>query len=535
MKTKLLIAFLFIASTAMAQQDAWVFFIDKENVASSINNPLTILTQDAIDRKALHGVAVDERDVPVNENYISQIKTQAGITVLAKSKWMNCVHVRGSEEAIAALVNLEIVSEIEYADKTMTRAAGGSVFFKGDPVQNQSRISFDYGATENQVTMLSVDELHQQDFTGEGMVIAVMDSGFPGVDQNDGFARLRDAGKLLDGYDFVAREDNEFAFANSSHGTRVLSDIVGFIEDQFVGTAPDAAIYCFRTEDVASENPVEESYWVEAAERADSLGVDVINTSLGYRTFDNQDYDYTYQDMNGQTAFISRGATLAFEKGMLVVTSAGNSGAGMISAPADAVGSFTVGAVNADGEYVNFSSIGPSSDGRVKPDVMAKGAGSAVIDQNNNITTNNGTSFSSPIMAGAIASFWQANPERNNAEVMQIVRESASTFNNPTPQLGYGIPDFGAALDALLTVEETAFAKAYQITPNPATENTVLILPEGTTRAEVTIYDILGKQVLRQKIETQFTNLPVSNLKNGIYLVQINDGSSITTQKLIKA
>lgn len=535
MKTKLLIAFLLIACTAMAQQDAWVFFTDKENVTASIENPLTILTQEALDRKALHGVAIDERDVPVNEAYITEIKSQAGITVLAKSKWMNCVHVRGSEEAITALADLEIVAEIEYADKTMTRAAGGPVFFKGDPAQNQTRISFNYGATENQVTMLSVDELHQQDFTGEGMVIAVMDSGFPGVDVNEGFARLRDAGKLLDGYDFVAREENEFAFSNSSHGARVLSDIVGFIEDQFVGTAPDAAVYCFRTEDVASENPVEESYWVEAAERADSLGVDVINTSLGYRTFDNPDYDYTYQDMDGETAFISRGATLAFEKGMLVVTSAGNSGAGMISAPADAVGSFTVGAVNGDGEYVSFSSIGPSSDGRVKPDVMAKGAGSAVIDQNNNITTNNGTSFSSPIMAGAMASFWQANPSRTNAALMQLVRESASTFDTPTPELGYGIPDFGDALDGVLAVEETAFAKAYQITPNPATENTVLILPEGMSQVEVTIYDILGKQVLHQNITTQISNLSVSTLKNGVYLVQINDGRSTTTQKLIKA
>lgn len=535
MKKKLLVAFLLVAATAMAQQDAWVFFTDKENVASSIENPLSILTQDAIDRKELHGVEIDERDVPVNENYITQIKEQAGITVLAKSKWMNCIHVRGTEEAIAALEDLSMVSGIEYADKTMTRNAGDSDFFKSDPESAQTRVNFNYGATENQVTMLAVDELHQQDYTGNGMVIAVMDSGFPGVDQNAGFARVRDAGKLLDGYDFVSREDDEFAFTNSSHGTRVLSDIVGFIEDQFVGTAPDASVYCFRTEDVASENPVEESYWVEAAERADSLGVDVINTSLGYRTFDNPDYNYTYEDMNGETAFISRGATLAFEKGMLVVTSAGNSGTGMISAPADAVGSFTVGAVDEDGEYVSFSSIGPSSDGRVKPDVVAKGASSAVIDQNNSITTNNGTSFSSPILAGAIASFWQANPELTNEDVMELVRASASTFDNPTPRIGYGIPDFGAALDEVLTVADDAFAKAYQLTPNPATDSTVLILPEGVQEVQVAIYDILGKRVLFQEISTQVTSLPIASLRKGVYLVQINDGQTSTTKKLIKA
>ena len=319
-------------TNAQEAQDAWVYFVDKENVTQSLENPITILSQEALDRKELHGVIIDERDVPVNESYITEIKSQTGITVLAKSKWMNCVHVRGTETQIATLESLSFVSAIEYANKNITRAATPLLFSKEDPLQSQSRVVFNYGVTDNQVTMLSVDELHLQDYTGEGMVVAVMDSGFPGVDENEGFARLRDAGKLLDGYDFVSREDNEFAFSNSSHGTRVLSDIVGFVEDEFVGTAPDAAVYCFRTEDVASENPVEESYWVEAAERADSLGVDVINTSLGYRTFDNPDYDYTYADMDGQTTFISRGANLAFDKGMLVVTSAGNSGNGMISA-----------------------------------------------------------------------------------------------------------------------------------------------------------------------------------------------------------
>ena len=538
MNTKLLIVFLLITFCGNAQQDAWVFFIDKENVAASLDNPISILSQDALDRKQLHGVAIDERDVPVNENYITQIKSEPGITVLAKSKWMNCVHVRGTEAQIAALQALQIVDYIEYADRSITRQATPFEFLKDDPLPPQSRVIFNYGATDNQVTMLSVDELHEQDFTGAGMVIAIMDSGFPGVNDNAGFSRLRNAGNLLDGYDFVGRNNDEFQFSNSSHGTRVASDIVGFIENQFVGTAPDAAIYCFRTEDVASENPVEESYWVEAAERADSLGVDVINTSLGYRTFDNPNYDYSYDDMNGETTFISRGATLAFEKGMLVVTSAGNSGAGMISAPADAVGSFTVGAVNASGNYASFSSIGPSSDGRVKPDVVAKGAGSAVIDENNNITTNNGTSFSSPIMAGAIASFWQSNPELTNAAVMQLVRESASIYDNPTAQLGYGIPDFGAALDVVLgvtDVNESQEYKDYQILPNPASELAVLVLPQGVSQVEVTIFDILGKKISTSRMSSQVNALPISTLRKGVYIIQINDGTSIVTQKFIKA
>ncbi len=542
MKKILLRILLLIPCITFAQQDAWVFFTDKENVAESIANPISILTQEAIDRKEMHGVAIDERDVPVNEAYIAVIKEQAGITVLAKSKWMNCVHVRGSQEAIQALEELTLelgsdffVSGIEFADDSLTRSSEGFGFVKDDPQDTHpQRVEYTYGATENQVTMLNADFLHQQDFTGDGIIVAVLDSGFPGIDTNAGFARTRDNGRLLDGYDFVDRVDNEFAFASSSHGTRTASDIVGFIQDQFVGTAPDAFLYCFRTEDVNSENPVEESYWVEAAERADSLGVDVINTSLGYRTYDNPAYSHTYEDMDGQTTFISRGSNLAFEKGMLLVTSAGNSGTGMISAPADAPGVLTVGAVDSNGDYVNFSSIGPSSDGRIKPDVMAKGQSAAVIRADGVITTSNGTSFSSPIMAGAVASFWQAYPELTNAEVMQIVRESSHLFTNPTPQMGYGIPNFEDAFNNVLSVDESAFAKAYTLSPNPANSIVQIQFPEGASQAAVFVYDMLGKKVLQKDITITDNAVEIDRLTSGVYIVQIQEEGLSTTQKLIK-
>lgn len=535
MKRLLRWVFLLIPFITFAQEDAWVFFVDKENVSESIANPISILTQEAIDRKAMHGVAIDERDVPVNESYITQVKAQDGIIVLAKSKWFNCVHVRGSQEAIDALGNLQFVDSIEFANDSLTRASDGFRFVKNDPEPTgQQRVEYDYGATENQVTMLSADFLHQQDFTGDGLIVAVLDSGFPGIDTNAGFARTRDNGRLLDGYDFVDRVDDEFAFSNSSHGTRTASDIVGFIQDQFVGTAPDAFLYCFRTEDINSENPVEESYWVEAAERADSLGVDVINTSLGYREYDNPAYSYTYEDMDGQTAFISRGSNIAFEKGMLLVTSAGNSGTGMIAAPADAPGVLTVGAVDSNGNYVSFSSIGPSSDGRVKPDVMAKGQGSAVIRPNGSIDTSNGTSFSSPIMAGAVTSLWQAFPELTNEEIMQFVRESAHLFEAPTPQMGYGIPNFEDAYNAVLSLEESAFAKAYTVSPNPANSIFQVQFPEGSSLATIVVYDLLGKRVLAQDIARNNNTVNVNTLTSGVYIIQIQDSERSTTQKLIK-
>ena len=328
-----------------AQEDAWVYFSDKENVASSIANPLTILTQKAIDRKASQSIIIDERDVPVNEAYITQIKNASGITVLAKSKWFNAIHVRGSETDINDLLSLSFVMEIQFADSDLNTTRQNS------PVpdkfaEEEQRVNYNYGNTQNQVEMLNLHLVHQADFTGEGITIAIMDAGFPNVNTMGAFQRLRDNGDLLDGYDFVDRTDDEFASLSSSHGTRVLSTMAGFVQDQYVGSAPDASYYLFRTEDVSSENPVEESYWVEAAERADSLGVDIINTSLGYKTYDDPDYSYTDSDMDGLTAFITRGATIAAEKGLMLINSAGNSGSSGVNAPADAASVFSIGAVD---------------------------------------------------------------------------------------------------------------------------------------------------------------------------------------------
>ena len=284
MRIFLLFGILLIQTMTFAQEEgAWICFTDKENVEASINNPLSILTQRAIDRKNEDGVAIDSRDVPVNESYISQIKTVAGITVFAKSKWFNSVYVRGTETDINALKdNFNFVDNIEFADKNLN-FAGRTEASDNKFLIEDTTISFTYGTTANQIEMISADVLHLADFTGEGILVAVMDSGFPNVDTMGAFQRLRDNNDLLGGYDFVDRTENVYEFSGGDHGTRVLSDMAGFIEDQFVGTAPDASYYVFRTENVASETPVEEAYWVEATERADSLGVDLINTSLGYK------------------------------------------------------------------------------------------------------------------------------------------------------------------------------------------------------------------------------------------------------------
>ena len=290
MKKLLLIAILFVVHSSFAQtQDALIFFTDKDNVQASIDNPITILTQEAIDRKFMHDVVIDERDVPVTPTYITQVKNAAGITVLAKSKWMNCVYVQGSQSNIESLLDLSFVTMVEWLDKDLNNFpvpdTHGNVDDKFGIENVNNRIVYDYGAAANQIEMIKGDFLHQEDFTGEGMIIAVLDSGFPDFTTNPAFSHIVNENRLLGTFDFFSRTPD--VTGTGSHGIKTTSDIGGLLENEFVGTAPNASFYLFRTEYGPDENPREEAWWVAALERSDSLGVDVINTSLGYQDYDN--------------------------------------------------------------------------------------------------------------------------------------------------------------------------------------------------------------------------------------------------------
>ena len=531
-----------------AQEHAWVYFKDKVGVSEALANPESILSARALARKNKFGIPIDNRDVPVNENYIAQVKSQTGITVKAKSKWFNCVHVIGSIDDIATLSNLDFVDQISYADRSLNTKIGPSFKSKIKPDNHTHKFlaqkaNFIYGQSQAQVTQLKVESLHQSNYTGEGFWIAVMDGGFPNVDQLAAFSRLRNNNDLLGGYDFVGRTTNIYRPDGDSHGTRVLSDMGGYIENQFVGTAPDASYMLFRTEDDATETPVEESYWVEAAERADSLGIDLINTSLGYSTFDNPNYNYTPAEMDGSTTFISKGANIATEKGILVVNSAGNSGSsswGVVTAPADA-NVYTVGAVDMDGTYVSFSSRGPNAQGTVKPDGMAMGRNSAVVDENNAVVRNNGTSFSSPIMAGAIASFWGALPDKTNLEIMQLVRESSSLFQSPNSQMGYGIPNFEMALTLNGIDMQQGGGEVigentldYILFPNPMETNVQIQLPLGATTAILKLYDVYGKRILEKQITETDNQISVEQFSRAMYIVQLEMEGISKEYKMIK-
>lgn len=537
MKKLIYILFL-VSSFAYSQEDAWVYFTDKPLTQFYLDNPLEMLSQRALDRRSAQGIAIDGKDVPVHQPYIQQVDDAPGIIIMAHSKWLNAVHIRGNIADINALADLPFVVDVDFADNSLDentdRKENGKKRLNPVNKVQQATIDFNYGQAANQIQMLNGHMLHQQNFTGEGMVIAVLDAGFPGVDTAIPFQRLHDNELILGGYDFVHRNENFYTGGN--HGTMVLSTIAAYAEGQIIGTAPDAFYYLFITEDGTSENPVEESYWVEAAEAADSLGVDVINTSLGYFIYDDPSYSYTYEDIDGQTAFMTRGANIAFTRGMLIVNSGGNSGATVnphITVPADAFNTLTVGAVNATEQYAAFSSIGPTFDGRVKPDIVAQGAGTVVANPLGNITTANGTSVSSPVIAGLAACLWQALPDKTNAEILQLIKQSADRYNNPNAQFGYGIPDFAAALANGLGVEGLR-RQSLVLYPNPSHEAVIITFPEAITGAVITLYNNLGQVVLQKEIPASKPSFSIGQLSNGIYIYNIQAGEQVFNGKLIK-
>lgn len=538
MKKLLLLTIILISTFSFSQtQDALVFLEAKDPVvvAAALANPISIMTQAAINRKTAQGTVIDHRDVPLNEIQKAAIEAATGISVLAKSKWLNAVYVRGTQTNINNLLNLPYVTDIEFADRNLNRPAGRQFTKDKFEIENQSRPNYNYGSAANQTEMINVDYLHDNGHTGEEILVAFMDNGYPGVLTNPAYATLRNEGRLLGYYDFVDRVENPNG--NGSHGASTFSDAAGFLDGQFVGTAPNASYYLFITE-ALDESPAEEAYWVEALERADSLGVYVTNTSLGYQEFDNSAYDHIYEDLDGQTTIGARGANVGFDKGMINVVSAGNDaqGFGYISTPADAPGSLTIGAVDANENYVYFSSFGPTFDGRIKPDVMAKGLDAAVVNRYGQVSTASGTSFSSPITAGAVASLWSAFPNIKNEVIVQAIRESADRYNNPTDLYGYGVPDFGSALEAILLLgtEQQMQENNFALYPNPVTTQINISFPKSAERADFVLYNILGERVLQKNISPLKNSVDVSELSSGMYIASITSNSKTTSYKIIK-
>ena len=530
---KTTLVFLLIFNFCHAQEDAWVYFSDKPNAASYLSNPLSMLTQRSLDRRIAQGIPLDNLDVPIAQTYIDQVAAATGITVKAKSKWLNALHIRGTQANIQALTSLPFVSAVKFANQALNSRNSNNNSENIVSKQMDVAVNFNYGTSANQIQMLNGHLLHQQNYTGAGKVIAVLDSGFQNVNTATSFQRLFTNNLILGGYNYVSQSPNVYSL--DFHGTMVLSCMGGYVDGQLVGTAPDAQYYLFVTEDVSSENPVEESYWVESAEEADRLGVDVITSSLGYFGYDNPNYSHTYSEMTGNQAFASRGANIAFSKGIVVIASAGNSGASAnpyVGVPAEATNVLAIGAVKPDETYATFSSIGPSFDGRVKPDIMAQGQAAVVSNINGAIVTANGTSFSGPIMAGMITSFWSALPTLTATQVVQFVKQSADRYTTPTNQFGYGIPDFQLALNNALG-NEIFDNENVVLYPNPVQDSVTIHLPSNQN-AELYLYNSLGQIINQFHISNSETSISLEKLTSGIYFYELSLKNKTHKGKLLK-
>jgi hypothetical protein len=404
--------------------------------------------------------------------------------------------------------------------------------------------SYDYGLGYTQAHMLATDYLHDLGFRGEGMVIAVLDAGFYNVNSLDIFDSLFANNQILGTKDFV--NPGASVYIAGTHGMSVLSTMGGNIPGQLIGTAPKANYYLLHTEDGASEFPIEEDNWVCGAEYADSVGADVINSSLGYTNFDNTDWSHTYADMDGEHCRSSLGATIAASKGILVVNSAGNSGNdawNYIGAPADADSILTVGAVNDLGSYAYFSSNGPSYDQRVKPNVCAMGEGTIVANSTGGVQPGNGTSFSSPVMAGSAACLWQANPNMTNMEIINVLQQSADHYLNPDTLYGYGIPNLAAAHLILGGKQIHNFDVENQInvSPNPFVDRfSIVFYSTKNSFLTIELFDAGGKSVFKQDSvlrDTGYNYISVKNLDQvpaGVYILKVISGDAVYTNKMMK-
>lgn len=462
---KPIILFLFWVTTLsmFAQnQRVWVCLSDKgQNIAARLAHPEQFLSPSALAIKAEKGILLDESDLPVAGEYLQTLQ-QYNCKVLGKSRWLNAVALELSSKELAIIKDLPFVTSVEpVITMKVTRA-----FPKIDNISKLDLIQekqpgdvFDYGKARPQAAMLNVPAMHKKGITGRGVKVAVFDAGFENANTIDVFDSLWADKRIVAWHDFVDNDDD--VFASDSHGTNVLSCIGANLPGEMVGIAPHATFYLARTEQSKSETQREEYNWVAAMEWADSIGVDVIHSSLGYSKFDEEG-SYTYKDMNGNTAICTKAADRAAKKGIIVTLSAGNEGADAwkyITAPGDADSVLCVGAVNASGKRASFSSMGPSSDGQVKPDVMAMGKNTTVATPENTIGTSDGTSFSGPIMGGFETLLKQSNPKRSNMDIIQATRLSGDQYNFPDGEYGYGIPDIMVADSLLKNVKDLSTVK----------------------------------------------------------------------------
>ena len=530
-----------ITSAQIATNIYWVQFTDKDNSPYSIDNPEAYLSPRALQRRANLGIGIDEYDIPVNPQYLQAV-ANCGAQLLNPSKWLNGVSVHVTDPAVIDAINalgfVEVVRNCPndpQAQEIKERWMANEM----EAVDATRWTRGYYGGAETQAKQLKVDQLHEQGYDGTGIVIAILDGGFIGANNHACFDNMREEGRLLGTRDFVYGSNS--VYSQSTHGTSCLSTMAAYVPNTMVGTAPKASYYLMHTEDGPNENIVEEYNWVSAAEYADSLGVDVCSTSLGYIGFDIPQWDHPFEHFDGHTAPMTIGAEIAASRGMICMNAASNEGDGVctLGIPADAEHILTVGAVDENGYRANFSSVGPTYDGRIKPDVMAMGEGTYVASGDGGwwpYYNGNGTSFATPVLAGAVACLRQARPYASVQEICDVIRSCGNRADNPDSKYGYGIPDFSQALE-LLHVEEAPIQNnnLINVYPNPSQGEMHVVLNEGA-KAELTVFDFMGRQLYTYSFNgLNHTTLEtyLNTLGSGVYFIKAVSELGNQTLKLV--
>ncbi len=534
-----LVTNIFISYYQVTTYKFWIGFKDKNGTQYTLNHPEEYLSQRAIDRRVKYGIEIDSLDLPVSRVYLDSI-AGTGLEITTVSKWLNGCVVKTQDSALVDSVShWGFVREVKRVFYKVDTASASQGIYK-------TKVKGDYGYANLQVSMLNVNYLHDLGYTGEGMLIAVLDAGFNGMNHYSFFQDLFANDKIVAKYDFV--DNDTSVFERSFHGTGVVSVMGANKSGELVGDATGADFILLISEDASSEHIVEEYNWAAAAEFADSAGADLINSSLGYTTFDDSTENHTYQMLTGDSTPAAKAANIAFSKGMIVVVSAGNSGNKpwhYISTPGDATKALTVGAVDTDGNYAPFSSTGPTPDGRIKPDVAALGYPAAACYDGDSVSFVSGTSFSSPIMCGAVACLWQAFPDFDNATIVEAVKMSGSQAAHPDSLLGYGIPDFELAYNYLQNLQQNVEItnpkeKGVIIYPNPV--NDVLhikIFVPHIHYVYMGIYDLTGDLVYFTDLTpyVHINTVSIGNmnqLKEGVYTVKFLIDNKIYINKLVK-
>lgn len=517
------VVFCLIANVSFAQVNGYmVFFRDKAGTSFSLNAPQAYLSQRAIDRRVRQGIAVTEQDFPVNGSYVSAVK-DLGIDAFHTSRWMNGVLVQCENSMVAQIEGLSFVDHVELVAPNAKLVSQGR-----KKNSHRTKSSETNGKTQAQLQQIGLDDMQTAGYKGETIHIAVFDSGFPGVNITQPFQHIWAENRInLDvSKDFVYNTDDVFQY--DEHGTEVFSVIAAYQEADFIGGSYEAEYQLYVTEDVPSEYRIEEYNWLFAAERADSAGVDVVNSSLGYYDFDDSGMNYSKSAMDGQTTVITKAAQGLADRGVVVVCSAGNEGNvawQIVTAPADARDVLAIGSVNSSGIRAGSSSMGPSADGRIKPDVAAMGVNTSVIRPDGTSGTASGTSLASPLVTSLVAGVWQRYPYLTAKEVMDVIRKSASQAASPDNLLGYGIPNFKGVVNY---IEQHPQEEIFEVYPNPVVADTFTIRPFDPvqiTACRVELISSQGQMVFRSEASFSWLDRTytanVEDLSAGLYFLRL--------------